>query len=62
MDTTTVIEDGQVTYSEDLEWRVKLYQDWQRDGYAETIVHANGDFLLFFWLPGVVLCKYNCPN
>ncbi|MEA1895543.1 MAG: hypothetical protein U9N36_10170 [Euryarchaeota archaeon] len=41
MDTTTVIEDGPVTYSEDLEWSVKLYQDWQRDGYAGTIVQAN---------------------
>ena len=41
MDPNCVVEDGQVTYSEDLEWRVKLYQDWQRDGYAGTIVQAN---------------------
>jgi hypothetical protein len=41
MDPNCVIADGQVTHSDDLKWRVKLYQDWQRDGYAGTIVQAN---------------------
>ena len=34
-------EDRQVTHSDDLGWWVKLYQEWQRDGYAGTIVQGT---------------------
>ena len=41
MDKTTEIVDGRVVYSKDLEWRVRLYQEWQQDGYGAIIVQAN---------------------
>jgi len=41
MDSESVIEDGKIKHSPDLEWRVKLYKDWQRDGYGAIVVQAN---------------------
>ncbi len=41
MDPDSKIEDGKVVYSKDLEWRVNLYKEWQRDGYGAIVVQAN---------------------
>jgi len=41
MDVDSKIENGRVVYSPELEWRVKLYQEWQRDGYGAIVVQAN---------------------
>jgi glutamate synthase domain-containing protein 2 len=41
MDPDSTIEDGRIIESPDLRRRVKLFQDWQRDGYGEIIVQAN---------------------
>lgn len=41
MDPETKIEKGRVVYSKDMETRVKLYKNWQRDGYGAIIVQAN---------------------
>jgi glutamate synthase domain-containing protein 2 len=41
MDPESKIKNGKVVYSKDLERRVKLYKDWQRDGYGRIIVQAN---------------------
>ena len=41
MDVSSKIEHGKVTYSEDLKNRVKLFQEWQRDGYGAIILQAN---------------------
>jgi glutamate synthase domain-containing protein 2 len=41
MDVESKIEKGRVVHSPDLERRVKLFKDWQRDGYGEIIVQAN---------------------
>jgi len=41
MDTDAEFVKGKVKYSPDLEWRVKLYKKWQRDGYGAIIVQAN---------------------
>jgi glutamate synthase domain-containing protein 2 len=41
MDPDSTIEDGHLIESPDLRRRVKLFQDWQRDGYGEIIVQAN---------------------
>ena len=41
MDPESTIENGRVVYSKDMEWRVKLYKDWQQDGYGAIIVQAN---------------------
>jgi hypothetical protein len=41
MDPGTVIKNGNIKKAPDLEWRVKLYKDWQRDGYGEIVVQAN---------------------
>ena len=41
MDPDSKFEDGKVVYSKDLEWRVRLYRDWQQDGYGTIIVQAN---------------------
>ncbi len=41
MDTDSKIERGRVVHSPELEWRVKLYQGWQRDGYGAIVVQAN---------------------
>jgi hypothetical protein len=41
MDVDAKIQNGRVIHSPDLERRVKLYQQWQRDGYGAIIVQAN---------------------
>lgn len=41
MDVNSKIVNGKVTYSEDLEWRIKLYKEWQQDGYGAIILQAN---------------------
>jgi len=41
MDVDSKIEKGRVVRSPDLERRVKLYREWQRDGYGAIVVQAN---------------------
>jgi len=41
MDTNLKIEKGKIVYSEDLENRIKLYKEWQQDGYGGIVVQAN---------------------
>lgn len=41
MDVESKIENGRIVNAPDLNWRVKLYQDWQQDGYGDIIVQAN---------------------
>ena len=41
MDAKSKIKNGRVIYSEDLETRVKVYKEWQQDGYGTIIVQAN---------------------
>ena len=41
MDPGSEIADGEVTYSPELEWRVKLYKEWQQEHYGAIIVQAN---------------------
>ena len=41
MDPDAVIKNGQVVDTVDLKRRVKLYKDYQRDGYGAIIVQAN---------------------
>jgi len=41
MDVDSKIENGKVIHSPELESRVKLYKEWQRDGYGAIVVQAN---------------------
>ena len=41
MDVEAKIKGGRVIHAPDLEWRVKLYKQWQRDGYGTIVVQAN---------------------
>lgn len=41
MDEESVIEKGRVKSTSDLDRRVKLFQDWQKDGYGAIVVQAN---------------------
>ncbi len=41
MDVEATFEKGHIKDTVDLKRRVKLYQDWQRDGYGAIIVQAN---------------------
>jgi glutamate synthase domain-containing protein 2 len=41
MDPEAAIHDGQVIDTKDLKRRVRLYQEYQRDGYGAIIVQAN---------------------
>ncbi len=41
MDPNATIEDKKITYSEDLENRVRLYKAWQQDGYGGIVIQAN---------------------
>lgn len=41
MDPDAEFKDGRVVRSPDMELRVKLYRDWQEDGYGDIIVQAN---------------------
>jgi len=41
MDNDSTIEKGRIVHSPELAWRVKTYQEWQRDGYGAIVVQAN---------------------
>jgi hypothetical protein len=41
MDVDSKIEKGKVIHSPDLESWVKLYREWQRDGYGVIVVQAS---------------------
>jgi glutamate synthase domain-containing protein 2 len=41
MDEQSIIQNGKVVKSPELERRVKLFKDWQTDGYGEIVVQAN---------------------
>jgi len=41
MDVDSEIKDGRIVRSPDMEMRVKLFQDWQQDGYGAVAVQAN---------------------
>jgi len=41
MDMEARIENGRVVYSPELERRVKLFKDWQSDGYGAIVLQAN---------------------
>ncbi|MBW2525277.1 MAG: FMN-binding glutamate synthase family protein [Deltaproteobacteria bacterium] len=41
MDLGSEFKDGRCVKAPDLERRVKLFKDWQQDGYGATIVQAN---------------------
>lgn len=41
MDVNSKIEKGRVVHSPELEERVKLYQEWQHDGYGAIVLQAN---------------------
>ena len=41
MDEQSVISNGRVVSTVDLERRVSLFKDWQRDGYGAIVVQAN---------------------
>jgi glutamate synthase domain-containing protein 2 len=41
MDPTTKIENGKITYSEDVDFRINTYKKWQHDGYGGIVVQAN---------------------
>ena len=41
MDMESDIKKGRVIHAPDLSWRIKLYKEWQRDGYGAIIVQAN---------------------
>ena len=41
MDPDAEIKNGRVRHSPELEKRVRLFQDWQQDGYGAIVVQAN---------------------
>jgi hypothetical protein len=41
MDVQSEIKNGRVVRAPDLEWRIKLYKEWQQDGYGEIVLQAN---------------------
>ncbi|MGQ9663897.1 MAG: FMN-binding glutamate synthase family protein [bacterium] len=41
MDMESEIKNGKVVKAPDLEYRVKAYKQWQRDGYGAIVVQAN---------------------
>jgi glutamate synthase domain-containing protein 2 len=41
MDPNSKIRNGRVVHSPDMERRVKLFKDWQTDGYGTVVVQAN---------------------
>jgi len=41
MDTEAKIEKGKVRHSPEMERRVKLFKEWQQDGYGTIVVQAN---------------------
>ncbi len=41
MDVESKIKNGRVIHSPELERRVKMYQEWAKDGYGDIIIQAN---------------------
>ncbi len=41
MDPASTIKNGRVIHSPDMENRIKLFKDWQQDGYGAVVVQAN---------------------
>jgi len=41
MDPESVLSNGHLLSSSELEWRVRAFREWQEDGYGEVIVQAN---------------------
>ncbi len=41
MDDESVIENGRIVKSPDMERRIKLYRDWKTDGYGDIVVQFN---------------------
>ncbi|MBV6518685.1 MAG: FMN-binding glutamate synthase family protein [Candidatus Brocadia sp.] len=41
MDVNTRLENGKITHCPDIEYRVKTYQDWQKDGYGVIVMQEN---------------------
>lgn len=41
MDEEAVIKDGRIVSTSDLDRRVRLFQQWQQDGYGAIVVQAN---------------------
>lgn len=41
MDENAVIKNGRVVHSQDLEHRVRLFKEWQDDGYGAIVVQSN---------------------
>jgi glutamate synthase domain-containing protein 2 len=41
MDPNSKVENGKIVYSEELEKRIRLFKDWQQDGFGGVVVQAN---------------------
>ena len=41
MDVDSVIKNGKIVHSPDMERRVNLFKEWQRDGYGDIVVQTN---------------------
>ena len=41
MDPSSIIENGKIVHSPELEKRVRLFQEWQQDGYGAIVIQAN---------------------
>ena len=41
MDPQSQISNGHLLSSQELEWRVRSFREWQEDGYGEIIIQAN---------------------
>lgn len=41
MDDESIIENGKIVKSPDMEYRIKAFRDWQEDGYGDIVVQFN---------------------
>ncbi|MFX1266242.1 MAG: FMN-binding glutamate synthase family protein, partial [Promethearchaeota archaeon] len=41
MDVDSKFNNGRVTHSPELEWRVKAYKEWREEGYGAIVVQSN---------------------
>ena len=41
MDVNTQLENGKITHCPDIEYRVKTFRDWQKDGYGIIVMQEN---------------------
>ncbi|TVM03220.1 MAG: FMN-binding glutamate synthase family protein [Candidatus Brocadia sp. WS118] len=41
MDVNTRLENGKITHCPDIEYRVKTFQEWQKDGYGVIVMQEN---------------------